>query len=149
MGSNKKHDATCKSRSVVCTIGMIFALLTILAIASALAIRLLELGDPKESSSFPFNLLSLDSMVDSSGDDTAVRKHLWILAVADLVLAIASASLAFVAGRATSLGPVLTMLVLGIGTAAVAFMLAWPLGAIASVIPLMAIISLARGNPAH
>lgn len=143
MGTNDTHASLGKTRSIVCTIGMIFALLTILAIASALAIRLLEMDDPKDKSSFPFNMLSIDSLGDSQGDEAAARQRLWILALADLALAIASAAFAFAAGRARNLAPVTLMLVLGGGTTAVAFMLVWPLGAIASMIPVMGIVAYA------
>ena len=143
MGTNNTHASLGKTRSIICTIDMIFALLTILAIASALAIRLLEMDDPKDKSSFPFNIISIESLGDSKDDEAAARQHLWILALADLALAIASAAFAFAAGRARNLAPVTLMLVLGGGTTAVAFMLAWQLGAIASMIPVMGIVAYA------
>ena len=138
--SEQKSTDKCKTRSVLCTIAMIFGILTIVAITTALAIRLLEMGDPKEAENSLFGFLHLNDDVIEA--DKAERRLLWIFAFVDLALAIASTGLAVAASRTHSITIMILLLVLGCGTAAVAFYMAWPLGILAAVIPVTAAIAL-------
>ena len=131
-------------------IAVIASVLTVLAIASALAIRLLQLGDAEDPGSFPFNLLHMESHDEAMDADHANRVRLWSLAISSLVLAIGSAVLALAASRTNSLTVALLLIACGGGTCVVAFLLASPLGIITTIIPLMGLIvlimKLARGT---
>lgn len=126
-----------KVRTVLCLIAMVCGILTVVAISSALAIRLMEMGDPKESGWSPLHFLSWNEA--SVEADKTERRWLWILAFADLAFAIASSVLAIAAARTHSITIILLLLGLGLGTTVAAFYLVWPLGILAAVIPIMAL----------
>ena len=131
-----------KIRTIVCSIGVVCALLTILCIASALAVRLLEMGDPGEAKTFPFNLFQFGPSDAELKHDSAVKSELWVLAILDAVLALASTIMAIAAIRTHSKTIGFIVIALGIATTAVAFLLAWPLGILSSIIPITAIIAM-------
>ncbi|MDG2422962.1 MAG: hypothetical protein P8M22_03180 [Phycisphaerales bacterium] len=140
MSEDKKQGSKCRARSILCSIAMVFGILTIVAITTALAIRLLEMGDPNEAGKSLFHFLHLnDAAVEA---DKAQRKLLWIWAFVDLALALAATGLAVAAARAHSLTVVLLLFLFGAGTTVAAFFLAWPLGILAAVIPIMAALIL-------
>ena len=142
MGSDDKMVTQHKTQTVLCVIGLIASVLTVLAIASALAVRLLQLGDAEDPGSFPFNLLHMHAHQELMEADHANRFRLWSLAITALVLAIGSASLALASSRASTLKIPIILFVLGAGTCVTAFLLAQPLGLITAVIPLMALATL-------
>ena len=91
MTTHQAEGRPSKAKTIISMIGMIFALLTILAISVALTIRLLDMGDPKETGSL-FKILHLGEKAVEA--DHAARIQLWVLAFVALGLAIASAVLA-------------------------------------------------------
>lgn len=135
-----------KTRTVVCSIAIVCALLTILAIASALAVRLLEMGDPGEAKSFPFNLFDFGPSDAELEHDTSIRTRLWVLAILDAVLALASTFLSITAIRTHSIAVGSAFILVGIGAAIIGFLLAWPLGILTTIIPVMAVIAMAMRN---
>ena len=141
MNSDKAQRAR-KIRTIACSIAVICGLLTILCIASALAVRLLELGEPGDSGTFPFNLFHFEPSDAELKHDSAVRNRLWILSISNALLALASTILAIAAIRTHSMSIGILLLCLGIATTVVGFLLAWPLGMLTSIIPLMALIAL-------
>ncbi len=140
--NSEQSERARKIRTIVCSIGVICALLTILCIASALAVRLLEMGDPGEAKSFPFNLFQFEPSDAELKHDSEIKSQLWILAILDAALALASTIMAIAAIRTHSKSIGITVIVLGIATTVVAFMLAWPLGILSSIIPITAIIAM-------
>ena len=131
-----------KIRTIVCSIAVICALLTILCIASALAVRLLEMGQPGESNAFPFNLFHFEPSDAKLKHDSAVRMELWVLAILATLLALASTIFAIAAIRTHSKSIGIILVFLGIATTVFGFLLAWPLGILTSIIPIMAIIAM-------
>ena len=140
--TSEQSERARKIRTLICSIGVISALLTILCIASALAVRLLEMGDPGEAKSFPFNLFQFGPSDAELRHDSAVKTKLWVLAIVDATLALASTIMAIAAIRTHSKSIGITVIILGIATTAVAFMLAWPLGILSAIIPIAAIIAM-------
>ena len=142
MGNDDKMIIQHKTQTVFCVIALIASVLTVLAIASALAVRLLQLGDAEDPGSFPFNLLHMHAHQELMEADHANRFRLWSLAISSLVLAIGSASVALAASRSSTLKIPIILFVLGAGTCVTAFLLASPLGLITAIIPLMAVATL-------
>lgn len=131
-----------KIRTIICSIAIICALLTILTIASALAVRLLEMGTPSDTKSFPFNLFEFQESDAELKHNSAVRIELWTLTILDAALALASAIMAIAAISTHSKSVGLVLILLGIATTTIGFILAWPLGILTSIIPIMAIIAM-------
>ncbi|MCH2153589.1 MAG: hypothetical protein MK089_09650 [Phycisphaerales bacterium] len=150
MTSQTKLVPEHKAQTALCVIALIASVVTVLAVASALAVRLLQLGDAEDPGSFPFNLLHMESHDEAMEADHANRFRLWSLAISSLVLAIGSAVLALAASRSRSLTVSLLLIACGAGTCVVAFLLASPLGLISAIIPLIGVIvlimKLARGT---
>tara|TARA_Y100000589_G_C27178267_1_gene639682 strand:+ start:1929 stop:2393 length:465 start_codon:yes stop_codon:yes gene_type:complete len=138
----EQSERARKIRTLVCSIGIICALLTILCIASALAVRLLEMGDPGDAKSFPFNLFQFGPSDAELKHDSAVRTRLWVLAIVDATLALASTIMGIMAIRTHSKSVGIGVITLGVATTVIAFLLAWPLGILSSIIPLTAIIAM-------
>ena len=140
MNTEGTPTGQCRARSILCTVAMVFGILTIVAISTALAIRLLEMGEPKDAQDSLLGFLHLnDAAIEA---DKAQRQLLWILAFVNLGLAIASTALAVAASRTHSLTIMMLLLIFGIGTTVVGFYLVWPLGALAAVVPICAAIGL-------
>ena len=140
MSTDQTSTGKCRTRSILCSIGIVFGVLTIVAITTALAIRLLEMGEPKGSQTSLFNFLHLnDAAIEA---DKHERRILWILAFVDLGLAIASTGLAVAASRTHSLTIMVLLLLFGAATTAVALYLVWPLGILAAILPITAAIAL-------
>ena len=141
--------SSSKTRSVLCVVGLVAALVAILALASALAIRLLELGDPQDQSSFPFNLFQFGPSDEALEANRRMRTSLWTLALVNLFLTGASAVFALVVNRTNSRVLSILFVLLGAGSCGASFLLAWPLGIITAVIPASAIpvLFLTTGKP--
>ena len=142
MSSDIKLVPQNKAKTALCVIALIASVLTVLAIASALAVRLLQLGDAEDPGSFPFNLIHMEAHQDAMEADHANRFRLWSLAISAFALAIGSAVLSLAASRTHSLTVSLLLVACGSGTCVVAFLLAWPLGLITAIIPLIGLIDL-------
>ncbi|MCH2134179.1 MAG: hypothetical protein MK116_10555 [Phycisphaerales bacterium] len=138
MNTTSPGTEVSKTKSVLCTIGMIVAIVTILAIASALAFRLMEMDSGHKDSNILHNIIDPGDHKETAAE----RTRLWTLALVDLGLAIASAIFAIAAGRTRSIIVTTGFVLVGIATCAVAFFLAWPLGALTALIPIMAISTL-------
>ena len=132
-----------KARNIIGSIAVICSLIMILAVGSALAIRLLEMGDDGKDQFFLLRMLD----DHDPAADAAARNMLWVYAVGTCVLAIISAIFAIATARRHGITSPLILLLVSALMTFLSFMLAWPLGAVSALVPLTAIICLPLSSP--